>query len=494
MVQSNGQLNDELRDSLDELKTFPVQVKEFAPGTASSGRRAAAGRLGQVAERTIRDILGWRPKVNDSSGFAGALDQAFAARDLGGYTHWSWRQRGLSVRADLGAITGAQASIYARARSALAESIELLNGLKSLRVDADVEDSEAISAIIRDQLGQLVDELGAEGGPVVQHVDQLLLLLIDYKPNGVPAFPQPDTVSGTLGTLRDRFGLEPERANTVEEEHNLSNFITLVEQIGSLMLSWDARRKSFFRDNPEVFFGTQLVQLDRALEVVVESVHETENVMDSVYLGADERQATLLKLDDGAPITISELLGWVERLAGEEGPRIIKDSGKDGVELDFVPKLTEVARLVGLAVKLADAPPDPTPGPPHTNGLAAARSNPGTPPRLPDGFRSARVRFALQQLDAQLATALSLATPIRRTPAPPAPTPTPPRIFTIAPSNGRQGTQVPSEVLGQGFEHGAGVFLVRDDTPDEIPGRPRGDATIGTLPVTFDLTGARLGP
>jgi hypothetical protein len=73
------------------------------------------------------------------------------------------------------------------------------------------------------------------------------------------------------------------------------------------------------------------------MAVIVESVHETYDAMDSVFFGSEERNVTVLPftLPSGETITmsVSEVLSWVEHFAGIEGPQLIEDSGKDGVHV-----------------------------------------------------------------------------------------------------------------------------------------------------------------
>src|SRR5207237_6674124 len=110
------------------------------------------------------------------------------------------------------------------------------------------------------------------------------------------------------------------------------------------------------------FFGTQMVLLSRALAVVGESVQEVNFTMDSVFLGPAERQTLQLNFLSPppfqqlfvpnvpsspspvpttkrfpyffpaytSPLFVAELLDWIDRVASEEGPRLIQDAGKDG--------------------------------------------------------------------------------------------------------------------------------------------------------------------
>ena len=116
-------------------------------------------------------------KITDPKGFTAALTQSFTLKQVEGHTEATWvpRNYAVAVQADMGAITGAQASIYARAKVALDQSLPLLDGLTSLRTDILPEDQEATRSIVRSELTQLVNELGMEGGPRVQRVEALRL-------------------------------------------------------------------------------------------------------------------------------------------------------------------------------------------------------------------------------------------------------------------------------------------------------------------------------
>src|SRR5260370_41579486 len=103
-----------------------------------------------------------------------------------------------------GTISGAQASLSKRAKEAVDQALPLLDGLVPLNADAG-DDVEAIKTIVRKQMLALVEELGAPGGPRVPHVGQVFRLL-----GGASIGDQepvhPDSIGGTLGTLRDQFG------------------------------------------------------------------------------------------------------------------------------------------------------------------------------------------------------------------------------------------------------------------------------------------------
>jgi hypothetical protein len=377
-------------------------------------------------------VLGWRPRASDPKGFQAALLQAFTAEEVAGHTeyHWNPRSYAVEIQADLGAVTGAQASLYARAKSAVDQVLPLLEGLEALRVDFDPENVTAIRAIVRSQLTELVKELGVEGGPRVQRVDQLFQFLLgDTIAAADPrARRDPDLVGGSLGILRERFGLQRFRINEIKEEENFSNFLIVIDHVVSLAESWDAQREFFVRGSTlvEPFLGTQLVLLSRDLEVIAESVHEVEFALDSVFLGPSERQTLELRFPPGSasaalgtggtvarsspPMFVSELLSWVERFATEEGRQLIDEGGKQGVAVAFRPTILLLQALVH------DARVQP----------AGAQD----PARMPDAYRRARVQRALAELESQLAAAAARVEQIRAPngPVTPPPTPAPPAL------------------------------------------------------------------
>jgi hypothetical protein len=167
----------------------------------------------------------------------------------------------------------------------------------------------------------------------------------------VPAAPaeiDPDSVPGQLGALRDRFGLDDDHVNTVDEEKQRTSFWTLVELITDLQRSWDTRRLDFTLGAGNGFLGTDLVQISRLLAAASEQVDEFESVLDSVLVSAAERQTVVLDLDSG--LTLDDLVQWLRVFFTEDGPNIIRDTGRDGLVSSFTP--TAAALLRALRDKL----------------------------------------------------------------------------------------------------------------------------------------------
>lgn len=446
---------------LTEEVTFPTPAQ--TPGGGGGGG-AGTGTLARTVDAAMRDVLGGRSKIADPKGFTARLAQSFSLKYVEGHVEATWMPpNSVQVQADLGAITGAQASIYSRAKVALDQSMPLLDGLSSLRTDILPEDQEATRSIVRTELTQLVNELGVEGGPRVQRVDELFryLLGVTYFPAGAsPAVPSSDNLvsnqetgdkavdsnqswptgtwpSNHVGELGLRFGMQRTRVNTIDDEQDLTNFIILFDYITGLWYTWIAQRGFFSRlpGGPQPFFGTQMVLLSRALAVVGESVQEVNFTMDSVFLGPAERQTLQLNFHHTptfpllfvpgvpssefpmatapyyqpmsppahkrflyhfqphtSPLYVAELLDWTDRVASEEGPRLIQDAGKDGVVA-----LSQTLDSLRTFVR----------------GALMAPHGAQHPHAVPKGYATSRVQRSVRELADSLDAALQLAIQIQ---------------------------------------------------------------------------------
>jgi hypothetical protein len=438
-----------VREAVTDLAAYPVLTEEVstigppAPAGGGVGAGGPGAGYGQTVDQVMRDVLGWRPS-GDVAGFQTALTGAFQLREVEGHTEWTWQQRGYAVQADMGALTGAQASIYARAQAALGQMQPLLASITALNPTLfPPEDLEAIRTIIAAELQELVNELALEGGPRIQRVDQLFTLLLGESRKSFD--PNPDHVQGQLGTMRARFGLTEEWVDTVDEERILTNFRVVVEQVMSLQESWFYDRKLLAVVDTQSSLGTILIWLSRGLEAVCESVDDLTFSLDSVYVDAAQRQVIELKFPMQDPILLSDLLDWVVRAARDEGPRLIQDAGRDGVDA-FAPVLEQLRTLIQEARKLI-------------------RTAGGT--TLPDGMRTPRVQRAFQVLEAQIIEATRLAGLVQRQPYAQAPQIT--SAMATPPLDG----QITVTMTGTNFRRHASAVLIpanREDLP-ELPGR-----------------------
>lgn len=383
-----------LTESVDSsMRAAPV-----APG-------ASGGSISQLVSQTLRDVLGWKVRDGDPRGFEGALTASFAPkpRDIDGGTDWTWTPRTYAVQTDLyGGISGAQASLYKRAQEALAQALPLLDGLTPLNPEADLEDIAAFKAVIRTQLNELVTELASPGGPAMTRVERYFDVLLanpgeSYEAAGRLATAEPDDLGGTLGQLREQLGFDRSSGlvNSVEDEQNQTNYRILADYVTSLAQSWLNSRSFFGIGAKQPFLGTQLVPISRQLSVIAETVAEVRFTLDSVFIGAAERQTIQLPFpeDVAQPMYTEDFLNWILNFVGNEAPSYVKDGGKLGITnslLPFASQLAEMARALQDLTKGKD---------------------------LPHGFRTARVRRSVEALGDELERLVDLVTPLNRTAA-----------------------------------------------------------------------------
>ncbi|MCX7790611.1 MAG: hypothetical protein N2378_08225 [Chloroflexaceae bacterium] len=408
----------------DNNGAFPKLVMDIGPATQRAAP-SVASPLAQRVENRLREVLAWRPRSGDPRSFVAALNQAFTIRDVAGHTEWEWTPRSYAIQADMGAVTGAQASIYARARAALDQSRPLIEALYPLRPDADKEDVDSIRALVLAQWHELVNELGRVGGPRLQRIDGLFDSLLGKDFEGDD---DPEDVGGLLGVMRERFGFDEDRVNRIDEEQNWTNYLILVDHTIGLLRSWTAVEHYFDSTGADVFLGTQLVLLSRALDVITESVRSARMLMESVFLSEGEQQ--IVRLESG--LTIDDLLTWIESFASHEAKQIIRDAGKDGV-VALQPTLDTLLELVHSAREQAEA--------------GAQNPQPG--------FHTLRVQNALSELEQHIERAADLASKIRRGALRVT------RVFpdTIDLDTFRTGSYI--TVDGAGFEPGATVKLFK---------------------------------
>jgi len=388
---------------------------------------------------------------NDPAGFVGALSQSFTLTEVDGHTQATWVPRSYAVQTDLaGGITGAQASLLFRMKDAVDQSLPLIDGLMPLRRDPDWEYINAAKTIVKGQLQEIINELALAGSLRVARVDEIFDMLFQkpspiardgvkklsfalekvhkgniiiktegYTNGGtglIEIETDPDYIGGQMGELRLQLGLrsighdhpdgrkEPGNlVNTIEDEVNQSNFRMVVDYVTSIWVSWLNNRQYFELPTPphvQPFFGTQLVLISRSLSVVAEKVNELLFALESVFIGPAERQAlelhfpqtiTLLN-GETEPVPsramfLEDLLNWVYSFSTDEGPRLIQTAGRYGVRDSFFPVAKSLRTLV------------------H----AARSANNGVVP----GFKTARVKRAVNELESQLRSLVDLTKPIK---------------------------------------------------------------------------------
>ncbi|WP_020646980.1 hypothetical protein [Amycolatopsis balhimycina] len=421
-------------------------AQEFDTAYPSPARQySSAPTTGKLAEQAISDVLGWRWREGDTKGFVAALTGSFKLSGAQGRTEATWTPRGYAIQADLGAVTGGQASLAARARSAAKDALALLDSLRPLRTNADPENAEGFRALVRHDLEQIRQELES---PLIRvpRVDQLFSLLLGpatTSGGGGSGDTDADRVGGHLGRLRDEFGLISGQVNTIEEERVQTSFITLTDWVVSLFRGWlDSRDRIDPFSQPatgQPFFGPAVVALSQLLAATAAQVDEVIAMLQSVFIQQEDLEVLRIPVPatDGGTMSLGGLLRWVRDFASVEGGQLIESAGREGVGTAFVQVATQLRQIVA--------------GLPRQSPNGDNRDVPDNfRATLPPGFFSFRVQRAIDELDDHLQEIVRIAGPIGNPGPPPTSPPGPlvtlPPVPTAPPPTGPAGRRpvVPS--------------------------------------------------
>jgi hypothetical protein len=402
-VAGKGKTARMIKDVEDAI-SYPILTQEVGyppavtsrPGPGAGFGTGGGGNqgLGQIASRAIGDALGWKPNSTDAKGFVGALTQSFSLKEVEGHIESKWNQRTYTVQSDLaGVISGAQASLYARAKVAMDNCFPLLDGLYPLDPTADPEFVKALKDMAKSQIAEIVNQFGVVP-PSILRVNTYFRILMGVDHFRFSDDPRvevdPDKIRGTLGSLRDTYGIwflqkgrDNEFNNSVQDETDITNFRMISDYMTGLLQSWMANGKYFLLSTTRLpaFLGTQLVLISRQLGVIAETVNELRFALDSVFIGPNERQTLLVEFDDQWELPamyLEDVLVEIESSCTDELPRLIRDGGRIAITNNLLPVVQTLMNMV--------------------QGAKDAQNIDA----LPDGFSTARVRHALDDLNDQL--------------------------------------------------------------------------------------------
>ena len=288
---------------------------------------------------------------------------------------------------------------YTRAKVAQDNALPLLDGLYPLDPTADPEYITALRDMAKSQITEIVKQFGVVP-PSILRVNTYFKILLGNQSLRFSEKPviesDPDLIGGTLGSIRDIYGIyflkngqDNLFSDSVEDEQDITNFRVISDYLTGLLQSWLANGQYFLLSTTRLpaFLGTQLVLISRQLGVIAETVNELRFALDSVFIGPNERQTLLLVFEDTWELPamyLEDVLMEIESSVTDELPRLIKDGGRIAINNNLLP-------VVQTLLNMIQAAKDP-------QNLNA----------LPDGFTTARVRHALDDLSDQLTQLFTL--------------------------------------------------------------------------------------
>jgi hypothetical protein len=288
----------------------------------------------EIVERALQSALGGPTTTADPAGFAAALGRTTTTEQVDGQTRTVYRRptgAGPVLPDALGALTGAQATLYSQAQAARTQIVELVDRLKPLALTPDPDAVNDLRSLLKSLVDGVAEELGQPGGPTVPRVDHLLAELVGRDVDGLPAPVDPANLDGVLLRLRDAFGMERGEISSLEDERVFTDFNALVGDISALRTSWIQDRDFLDPLIGEPFLGTQLVQIERALEVVGQAVEEAYAALDRAQVEQTERDVSRVPVGPGGrTVSLGSALAWVGDFA-RSGRERLKQGGKDGI-------------------------------------------------------------------------------------------------------------------------------------------------------------------
>ena len=306
---SKGAVLDDIRDATETIALSPgIGISGAAPAGYQPGLD-----LGKIADQTIAGVLGGPVGSGDLEQMLDRLSAVFPETTSNGVTTFTYRPIGAQPsNGSSGAlVAGAQATIYQQAQ-ALGQSIyTLLDTMEPVITDPDTAEIEALKDTVRSTVGAIVEELGREGGAVIQRITALKNIL------GTAAAP------GALQELETKLGLgpQPEEDDTLDLailkdeliRENAKMLELLITQLTSDLVTLYSNK---------VLTGVsiryaQLVWVVRAIPMTIQQIYQE---FDAIRFDSNDRRIEIVQIPPtkgvpGGPISIEQALQWCESSA-----------------------------------------------------------------------------------------------------------------------------------------------------------------------------------
>jgi hypothetical protein len=361
-------------------------------------------------DAALRRVLGRAPRSGDTTAFAAALDRSFTTRERDSRKEIVWEPGGVID------VAGARAVIDLRLAKRIKDvrdhALPLLARLQPQQACVDADEAEATRSIVKTVLDELISELERDGEPRRARVDDL-----------------EQRLDKALDALDNAFQITSGPIVTLEDEQNREHFTSLRDDyVKSLIERWK-------EVGGRTAFSMQLADLSRTLAHIKELVPELEDALDAECYGSTRRLITPVNIGSGLPqisgpaggrlsssppMTINDLLSWLNSFVTHEAPELIRDGQRHGVETmvstlgllhgglrnlsagltitDPASCVTPLLATIIDQLKLAEGLSSniittwPTGGSQPLGGSTGVVTGPGSGPRAPSGQTDMRVQ------------------------------------------------------------------------------------------------------
>lgn len=344
---------DDWEEVLEKATAYPVMVTDASsPGGSRSG---PVDETQRIVDSALRAVLGGRTRVNDPKGLKSALARSFVEERIGGRRIYRNVPRGsIADTVGEGEVSGFQGALIAHAREVVDHGLPLLEGVRSLNPTVGEDDVAARAAVVRSNVMRLRDEFGRRDEPRPVVIEELLGTLL-----GDGSSPGLDNVGGIVGALGDELGLRSvKHVNSIEDEHQLTNYRLLAEYVVGLRTAWETARPIFVPTlGQTTYVSAKLRHVELMMQTITESLGQVRTAMDSVFFGEAERKIQKVAPDilQGSRISIEELLDWADETVSPDNVSLIRDGGRIAIKslVKTVQKLYSVIHEIAHAKSLA---------------------------------------------------------------------------------------------------------------------------------------------
>jgi hypothetical protein len=361
---------DRLADTFARFASTHQTAFDDGARPAAGINNGAGGMLERQVERAFTQVLGRAPGRNTDS-FFGALGDTFPigkdgtvvftptrsvvslyARDGSMIDSSGAISAGLS-----GQISAEQAALYRQASVVTSDALRVLRSLQPFKPIADLDEVEALRALVETEIRSLVDEFGRLDRPRPDRVEALFVSLLG--PTGTTFSSELAFDNGHLMMLGRAALLDQPNmviATTPADEAQQTNFELLRQYALTLRSMWN----NYQPDDNVLDFSTRLEKASLMLPVVAEANNQFIAALDAIGFGEQERRSLAANFRDSLrnppatlnsgtladlgpdivtkltppDMTIYDLNEWIDRFTAVESPGILADSGQFG--LDYV--------------------------------------------------------------------------------------------------------------------------------------------------------------